>query len=75
MKNLLTQTCMIKCMQRKEVRKVAEKTIAIRVNEETFKKVKLRLAENGMTLKDYIIKLIEQDLQEVNHSQVSRHNY
>lgn len=43
---------------------MAEKTIAIRVNEETFKKVKLRLAENGMTLKDYIIKLIEQDLQE-----------
>lgn len=41
-----------------------DKTIAIRVNEEMFKKVKLRLAENGMTLKDYIIKLIEQDLQE-----------
>ena len=46
------------------MRKVSDKTIAIRVNEEMFKKVKLRLAENGMTLKDYIIKLIEQDLQE-----------
>ncbi len=43
---------------------MSDKTIAIRVNEEMFKKVKLRLAENGMTLKDYIIKLIEQDLQE-----------
>lgn len=41
-----------------------DKTIAIRVNEEIFKKVKIRLAENGMTLKDYVIKLIEQDLQE-----------
>ena len=41
-----------------------EKTIAIRVDEELFKKVKIRLAENGMTLKDYIITLIERDLQE-----------
>lgn len=41
-----------------------EKTIAIRVDEELFKKVKIRLAENGMALKDYIITLIERDLQE-----------
>ncbi len=41
-----------------------EKNLAIRVDEELFKKVKIRLAENGMTLKDYIVSLIERDLQE-----------
>ncbi len=41
-----------------------EKNLAIRVDEELFKKVKIRLAENGMTLKDYIVSLIEEDLQE-----------
>lgn len=59
-------------MQRKEVKKVSEKTIAIRVDEEMFKKVKIRLAENGMTLKDYIIKLIEQDLQEETKKKVEK---
>lgn len=41
-----------------------EKNLAIRVDEELFKKVKIRLAEKGMTLKDYIVSLIERDLQE-----------
>ncbi len=43
---------------------MSEKNLAIRVDEELFKKVKIRLAENGMTLKDYIVSLIEEDLQE-----------
>lgn len=51
---------------------MSEKTIAIRVDEEMFKKVKIRLAENGMTLKDYIIKLIEQDLQEETKKKVEK---
>ena len=41
-----------------------EKTIAIRIDEGLHKKIKLKLAENGLTLKDYIIKLIEKDLNE-----------
>jgi len=39
-----------------------EKNIAIRVDEELFKKVKVRLAEQGLTMKDYIINLIKKDL-------------
>ena len=41
-----------------------EKNLAIRVDEKLFKKVKVRLAQNGMTLKDYIVSLIEKDLQD-----------
>lgn len=41
-----------------------ERNIAIRVDEELFKKIKKRLADNGMTLKDYIISLVEEDLKE-----------
>ncbi len=41
-----------------------ERNIAIRVDEELFRKIKVRIADNGMTLKDYIISLIEDDLRE-----------
>lgn len=41
-----------------------ERNIAIRVDEELFKKIKKKLAENGMTLKDYIISLVNKDLKE-----------
>jgi predicted DNA binding CopG/RHH family protein len=41
---------------------VLERNIAIRVDEELFKKIKVQLADNGMTMKDYIISLIEEDL-------------
>lgn len=44
---------------------MGEKTIAIRIDEEFHKKIKMRLAENGMTLKDYITTLINKDLNEV----------
>lgn len=57
--------CMISCNQGGD--KVAERNIAIRVDEELFKKIKIRLADNGMTLKDYIISLIEEDLMEDVH--------
>ena len=39
-----------------------EKTIAIRIDEDLHKKIKIRLAENGATLKDYIISLVKNDL-------------
>ena len=42
---------------------MSERTIAIRVDEELFKKIKVRLADNGMTLKDYVISLIKEDLK------------
>lgn len=46
---------------------MAERNIAIRVDEELFKKIKVQLADNGMTLKDYIISLIEEDLKKDVH--------
>lgn len=42
-----------------------ERNIAIRVDEELFKKIKVQLADNGMTMKDYIISLIEEDLKKM----------
>lgn len=43
--------------------RVAERNIAIRVDEELFKRIKSKLAENGMTLKNYITCLVEEDLR------------
>lgn len=40
-----------------------DRNIAIRVDEELFKKIKKRLADNGMTMKDYIISLVKEDLK------------
>lgn len=40
-----------------------EKGLHIKVNAELFKKIKIKLAEDGITLKDYLIKLIEEDLE------------
>ena len=39
------------------------RNIAIKVEEELFKKVKIKVAKEGITLRDYVIKLIEQDLE------------
>lgn len=41
-----------------------ERTIAIRIDDELHKKIKIRLVETSMTLKDYIISLIQNDLSE-----------
>ena len=54
---------MIWCICAREVRKISEKTLAIRVDEDFYKKVKLRLAENGMTLKNYFVELVENDIK------------
>lgn len=40
-----------------------EKGLHIKVSAELFKKIKIKLAEDGITLKDYLIKLIEEDLE------------
>ena len=41
---------------------MAEKTITIRVDDETYKKIKVAVAERGATLKDYVLSLIDADL-------------
>lgn len=41
---------------------MADKAINIKVNEELYKKVKIKVATEDITIKDYIIKLIQQDL-------------
>ena len=45
------------------MREISDKTLAIRVDEDFYKKVKLRLAEKGVTLKDYFIELVENDVK------------
>ena len=43
-----------------------EKTINFKVSEELYKRVKVKIALEGMTLKDYVIKLIIDDLEQEN---------
>ena len=45
--------------------KISERTIAIRIDEEFHKKIKIKLAENGLTLKGYILGLIDRDINSV----------
>lgn len=40
-----------------------EKTITIRVDEELHKKIKVKIANEGVTLKDYLVDLIKKDLE------------
>lgn len=39
-----------------------DKTITIRINEDFYKKIKIHIAEKGVSLKEYLISLIEADL-------------
>ena len=43
---------------------MSEKTVAIRIDEELHKRIKIRLAQIDMTLKDYIVQLVNNDLAE-----------
>lgn len=40
-----------------------ERTLAFRIDEELYKKVRFRLAGNGKTLRAYVLGLIEADLE------------
>lgn len=42
---------------------MGERTLAFRVDEEFHKELKVRLAQQGITLKSYIISLIQKDLE------------
>ncbi len=46
---------------------MAERTLAFRVDEELHRNLKIRLAQKGITLKDYVIGLIESDMYEQEH--------
>lgn len=39
-----------------------EKTITIRIDEELHRKIKIKIANEGKTLKDYLVDLIKEDL-------------
>lgn len=39
-----------------------EKTITIRVDEELHRKIKIKIANEGKTLKDYLVDLVKEDL-------------
>ena len=41
-----------------------ERNLAIKVDDETFKKIKVRIALEGKTLKEYLLELIEKDLEQ-----------
>lgn len=41
---------------------MTEKTITIRIDEELHRKIKIKIANEGKTLKDYIVYLIKEDL-------------
>ena len=40
-----------------------DKTINFKVDEELYRSVKVHIAQEGMTLKEYIIELIRKDLE------------
>lgn len=41
---------------------MSEKTITVRVSEDLHKAIKIRIAEEGISLKDYVVQLIQKDL-------------
>lgn len=43
---------------------MAEKAINFKVEEEFYREIKIKVAKEGITLKDYIINLIKKDLEE-----------
>ena len=46
---------------------MGERTLAFRVDENFHRDLKVKLAQKGITLKDYVIGLIESDLYEQKH--------
>lgn len=42
---------------------MSEKSITIRVEEDLHTRIKVEVAKKGITLKDYIINLVEEDLK------------
>lgn len=40
-----------------------DRTITIKVEEDFYRDIKIRIAQEGITLKDYILDLIKEDLK------------
>nr|DAZ08866.1 MAG TPA: HicB family [Caudoviricetes sp.] len=49
----------------KEVKILPEKTLAFRIDEEFHRKIKIHLAKEGITLRDYVLGLIRDDLEKL----------
>ena len=45
-----------------------DKAINFKVDESFYKEIKIHIAKEGITLKDYVIQLIKQDLERVQTS-------
>lgn len=43
---------------------IADKAINFKVDEELYKQIKVHVAKEGITLKDYVLRLIQKDLEE-----------
>ena len=41
-----------------------EKTINFKVDEELYRRIKVYIAQEGLTLKEYVIELMKKDLEE-----------
>lgn len=48
----------------------AERTLAFRIDEQLYREIKIKLAEEGITLKSYVLGLIDKDLHEKPHKTV-----
>lgn len=42
---------------------VSDRNIGFKVDEEFYKQIKIKIATEGITLKDYIVNLIKKDLE------------
>jgi hypothetical protein len=48
-----------------------ERTLAFRIDEEFHRELKIKLAERGITLKSYVLGLIEKDLRDQQDTQLN----
>lgn len=57
------QYCYDKYVERGQQNMVTEKTITLRLDEETHKNIKLQAVLKGITLKQYIVDLVNADIE------------
>lgn len=65
---------MLSCFRAKGVCKIPERNIAIRVDEDLFKKIKIRTLEKGMTLREYFIDLAKKDIRDSELDKMAGYN-
>lgn len=59
----IMQYCYDKYVERGQQNMVTEKTITLRLDEETHKNIKLQAVLKGITLKQYIVDLVNADIE------------